>query len=180
MVNHTGRLSSRDFTHTGCLPAQWRCALTISSISGLTTSPVQPQSSQINFRQTFNQLVSAINSGDLSGAQQAFASLGQIQSSGQGPLANSKTPFAEALSQVGQALQSSDLKGAQQALSTLPPGLARLHGHHGHHGHQIVNDASTSSGASGSPGDPGSTGGPGSSSGANGLSSSGNSVDVTV
>jgi hypothetical protein len=148
--------------------------LTISSISGLTTSPVQPQSSQNNFRQTFNQLVSAINSGDLSGAQQAFASLGQIQSSGQGPLANSKTPFAKALSQVGQALQSNDVKGAKQALSTLPPGQARLYGHHGHHGHQGVNDASTSSAASGS------SGALGSSSGANGSSSSGNSVDVTV
>jgi hypothetical protein len=151
-----------------------RCALTISSISPLSTSAGQPASSQTNFRQTFNQLVSALNFGDLFGAQQAFSALGQLQSSGQGPLANSKTPFAQALGQLGQALQNDDVTAAKQALSTLPPGLARLHGHHGHHGHQGVNDQSTPSGATAS------SGAPGSSSGTTGSSSPGNSVDLTV
>jgi hypothetical protein len=173
MVNHTGAMVvARLCTHRLCF-TPWRCALTISSISGPTTSPAQPPSSQNNFRQTFNQLVSALDSRDLSGAQKAFSALGQIQSSGKGPLANSNTPFAQALSQIGQALQNNDVTAAKQALSTLPPGLARLHGHHAHHGHHGVDDASTSSGA------PGSLGAPGSSSGG-GSSSSGNSVDVTV
>ena len=148
-----------------------RCALTISSISPLSTSAGQPASSQTNFRQTFNQLVSALNFGDLFSAQQAFSALDQLQSSGQGPLANSKTPFAQALGQLGQALQNDDVTAAKQALSTLPPGLARLHGHHGHHGVNdqfAASDATASSRASGS------------SSGTTGSSSPGNSVNLTV
>jgi len=145
--------------------------LTISSISPLSTSAVQPASSPTNFRQTFNQLVSALNSGELSGAQQAFSALGQLQSSGQGPPGNSKTPFTQALGQIGQALQNNDVTAAKQALSTLPPGLARLHGHHGHHGVNdqfAASDATASSRASGS------------SSGTTGSSSPGNSVNLTV
>jgi hypothetical protein len=70
-------------------------------------------------RQSFVALVSSLKSGDLSGAQQAYLSLSQLQTNGS---ANPNGVFAQAMSQIGQALQSGDLAGAQQALSSLPQG----------------------------------------------------------
>ena len=140
--------------------------MAISSISGLTTSPFQSQTNQTNFRQTFNQLVSALNSGDLSAAQQAFSALNQLQGNGQGPSANSNSPLAKALSQIGQALQNNDVAGAKQALSTLQQAHGHHHGHHGHHGGDAPSTSSQIV--------------QGSSSDTNGSSSSSNAVDVTA
>lgn len=67
-------------------------------------------------------LVSSLRSGDLSGAQQAYAALNQLQGGGQPQFANPNGPLAQAMSQVGQALQSGDLTGAQQALASLQRG----------------------------------------------------------
>ena len=103
--------------------------MSISSISSAQTS-YQPSSSQSAFRQDFGQLVSALNSGNLSGAQQAFATLSNLQRNGQGPGSNPNSPFSQALSQIGQALQNGDLGGAQQALASLQQARG---GHHGHH-----------------------------------------------
>jgi hypothetical protein len=67
-------------------------------------------------------LVSALSSDDLSGAQQAYSALSQLQGGGQAQLANANGPFAQAMSRVGQALESGDLTGAQQALASLQRG----------------------------------------------------------
>jgi len=68
-------------------------------------------------QQSFVALVNSLNSGDLSGAQQAYSSLNQLQR-----FANPNGQFAQAMSQIGQALQGGDLTGAQQALSSLQRG----------------------------------------------------------
>lgn len=68
-------------------------------------------------RQSFLALANSLNSGDLSGAQQAYSSLSQLQR-----FANGNGPFAQAMGQIGQALQSGDLAAAQQALSSLQRG----------------------------------------------------------
>jgi hypothetical protein len=104
--------------------------MSLSGISSQPTNVGQTANSQADFRQSFNQLVDALNSGSLTDAQQAYSALGQLQGSGQGPSANSNTPLARALSQIGQDLQSGDLNGAQQALASL-----KAHGGH-HHGHR--------------------------------------------
>jgi hypothetical protein len=65
-------------------------------------------------QQSFAALVSSLNSGDLSDAQQAYSSLSQLQR-----FANPNRPFGQAMSQIGQALQNGDLPAAQQALSSL-------------------------------------------------------------
>jgi hypothetical protein len=93
-----------------------------------------------DFRQTFMQMVKAIKSGDLSGAQQAYATLDQMQSNGQAPAADPNSPFAQALSQIGQSLQGGNIAGAQQTLASLDQ---QMHAHHQHH--RPSNDASTSS-----------------------------------
>jgi hypothetical protein len=69
-------------------------------------------------QQTLALLVSSLNSGDLSGAQQAYATLGQLQNGGPAR-ANPSGPFAQAMNQIGEALQSGDLVAAQQALSSM-------------------------------------------------------------
>jgi hypothetical protein len=66
-------------------------------------------------RQLFAALTSSLNSGDLSGAQEAYASLSEFPRIGNNP----NGPFAQVMSQIGQALQNGDLSGAQQALSSL-------------------------------------------------------------
>jgi hypothetical protein len=110
------------------------------AISGVGSTPlISFQNSPLtDFRQTYVQLVKAIRSGDLSGAQQAYAALTQLQASGQGPAADPNSPFAQALSKIGPSLQNGDIAGAQRALAALQ-GQTRAHHHHHHHG-QSSND----------------------------------------
>jgi hypothetical protein len=68
-------------------------------------------------QQSLVALGTSLNSGDLSGAQEAYLSLTQLQG-----FANPNGPFAHAMSEIGQALQSGDLAAAQQALSSLGHG----------------------------------------------------------
>ena len=69
-------------------------------------------------QQDFKSMMSALKSGDLNAAQQAYSSLTQGRGT---PPANSP------LAQIGQALQNGDLAGAQKAAQS-------MHGaHHGHH-----------------------------------------------
>ena len=68
-----------------------------------------------------SRLGSALQSGDLNGAQQAYNALAALGQSG--PFASSepfsKSSRAQAFEAVGQALQSGDLAGAQAAFATL-------------------------------------------------------------
>jgi hypothetical protein len=107
-------------------------AMTISGVSAFSANTYQPSSSGSAFEQTLSALVSSLNSGNLSGAQQAYSSLSLLQSSGQGPPANS--PLSQALSQIGQALQSGNLTTAQQVSSSLQQPQGIHQGHHGRHG----------------------------------------------
>ncbi|MCL2428582.1 MAG: hypothetical protein FWD12_05055, partial [Alphaproteobacteria bacterium] len=68
-------------------------------------------------QQLFAALTGSLNAGDLSGARQAYASLGELPRPG-----NPNGPFAQAMEEVGQALDKGDLTAAQQALSSLRPG----------------------------------------------------------
>jgi hypothetical protein len=65
-------------------------------------------------QRAFAALSSTINAGDLSGARQAWSSLGEFQRFG-----NPNGPFAQVVSQIGQALQNGDMTAAQQALTSL-------------------------------------------------------------
>ena len=120
--------------------------MSISALSALTTNSVQSSSSQPNVRQAFNQLVSSLDSGNLSDAQQAYSALSELQSGSQS--SNSNTPFAKALNQIGQALQNGDLSGAQQALASLQQAQA---GHHHHGQHANGANASTASQSASTP-----------------------------
>jgi thioredoxin-like negative regulator of GroEL len=95
----------------------------VSTTSASIPPPIDPM------RQAFGQLTGAIQSGDLSAAQNAFAALTQAQpNQGSGP-------FSQALSQIGDALQSGDIGKAQQALAALQQQMQAMKGAHHHHGH---------------------------------------------
>jgi hypothetical protein len=130
-------------------PPLWRHIMSISAIFTAQSS-YQPSSSQSTFAQDFRQLVGSLNSGDLSGAQQAYSALSQLQSSGQGPSANPNNPISQVLSQIGQALQNGSLSGAQQALSSLQQSHSGHHSHGHHHG--SGDSATTSSSAAATTG----------------------------
>lgn len=78
-------------------------------------------------RQAFLQLSSALQSGDLSAAQNAYATITQLGGD------NGNGPFAQTLSQIGSALQSGDVGKAQQAMAQLKQHMQAMRGHHHHH-----------------------------------------------
>lgn len=97
------------------------------------------------FRQEFQQLGQDLQSGNLSAAQQDFASLQQL-----GPQSNSSSasqsnnPIAQAFSQLSQDLQSGNLSAAQQDYSKIQQDLqtSAAQGHHHHHHGGGANGAS--------------------------------------
>jgi len=101
----------------------------MSAISAASSAPPPPPpgSNFTAIRQAFGQLTTALQSGDLSSAQSAFASIGQAGG------ANSNGPFGAALQQIGDALQSGNLGQAQQALDQLQQQMQAARGHHHHH-----------------------------------------------
>ena len=123
--------------------------MSISSISSATdvyqTYQTSAQNKFKEIRQDFKDLASALQAGDLSDAQKAFAALQQLlPSSSAGNLAqngqqgSAQNPFSNDLSGIGQALQSGDLKKAQDAFATLQQDMMSVQGHHHHRHHHKV------------------------------------------
>ena len=111
--------------------------MTISAISSSGASFVSTFQQD---RQAFGQLTSALQSGDLNAAQNAYNTLASS------PLAQGNSPFAQTLQQIGQDLQSGDISDAQKALASLQQlqQQARAHHHH-HHGGGSSGTSDTSS-----------------------------------
>jgi hypothetical protein len=122
------------------------------SISGISASTDPYQAYQANgqnnlkqFRQDFQDLASALQSGDLAGAQKAFAGLQQLMpnpSAGNqtstDQQGNGQNPFAADFSAFGKALQSAspnNLSDAQAAFAKLQQDMQSVKGHHHHHHH---------------------------------------------
>jgi len=127
----------------------------ISSISGLYSTANLSQTTQpagSSFFSDFQDLTSAIQSGNLAEAQQAYNALTQ---NAPGAMANS--PIATAMNNLGAALQSGNLQAAQQALSQVQQAMQQgmeAGGHHHHHhggGGGQVQSSSSSIGATDDP-----------------------------
>lgn len=97
--------------------------MTISAVSSFSASSI---SSYQKDRQAFGQLVSGLQSGDLTAAQAAYNTLASS------PMAQGNGPFAQAIQQIGKDLQSGDLADAQKALASLQQ-QQQARGHHRHH-----------------------------------------------
>jgi len=120
------------------------------SVSGISSiSLYDPQSTQNNFQQLFQQLGKDLQSGNLSAAQSDFASLQQlVPQSSSTSSSESDNPITQAFNQLAQDLQSGNLSAAQQDFTTLKQDLQNqttqnqatqnqtqaVEGHHHHHG----------------------------------------------
>ena len=115
----------------------------ISSVSSTTnsTQSVDAQAVQKNI-QDFKALASALQSGDLTTAQSAFAAWQKDMTGSQ----QSATGFGatDTLSQdiqsLQSALQSNDITSAQKAFSQLVQDLQSAHKSHHHHHHRSVQE----------------------------------------
>jgi soluble cytochrome b562 len=105
-------------------------------------------------RQGFRNLASALQAGDLSGAQQAFTTLQQLlpnSSTGNqtqnGQQGSGQNTFATDFQALGQALKSGNLTDAQAAFSKLQQDRQSVQGHHPHHRHHRGSDSTPSTGS---------------------------------
>ena len=112
--------------------------------STLNTYQPDVQSPWKNRAQDFKALQTALQAGDLSGAQQAFATLQKDQ-----PASSQAAQAANAPSQNSQgALTSGDVSGAQQAFAALKQdiqGAGRAGHHHHRHGASVDKDKQATS-----------------------------------
>jgi outer membrane protein assembly factor BamD (BamD/ComL family) len=120
-------------------------SITSVASSTLLTQIYATQSTQNNqspFQQIqtdFQQLGQDLQAGNLTGAQQDFATLQQALPSGQSQSQqNTASPIAQAFTALSQALQSGNLQDAQTAFTTLQGDIQQQQGsgqrHHHHHG----------------------------------------------
>lgn len=95
------------------------------SVSATSTSatPPQPPPQNSAFRAAFQQLTSAISSGDLQAAQKAYASLQQATGS-----SAPQGPMGQLMTSIGDALSSGKIADAQSALTA----FQQAHPHHHH------------------------------------------------
>jgi hypothetical protein len=109
-----------------------------SLLNGTQSSTAQ--SGQNNFQTEFQQLGQDLQSGNLTQAQQDYATLSQnFQNASQTSASNSGNPIAQAFNALSQNLQSGNLSAAQQDYATIQQdfqqgGSSQVHGHHHHHG----------------------------------------------
>ena len=107
--------------------------MSVSSISTSTAasaSAAQAPGQASALRTAFQQLTTAIGSGDLKSAQAAYATITGLQQGG-GQSGQSDGPFAQLMSSLGKDLQSGDLTTAEGDLAS----FQKAHGgHHHHHG----------------------------------------------
>src|ERR1700740_3085367 len=118
-----------------------------TALSSLLTATQSAQNGQGNFQQIqseFQQLGQDLQAGNLSQAQQDYATLSQnfpnAQSATTTTTANSSNPIAQAFAALSQDLQNGNISGAQQDYATIQQdfqqqkqGAGQVHHHH-HHG----------------------------------------------
>jgi DNA-binding FadR family transcriptional regulator len=146
--------------------------MSISSISSNSSiSQIDWRSLMNQWKQDFKQLASALQSGDLAGAQKAYSALQQLQQNnqpgGQQQASSGNNPIQNDFAALGQALSSGDLAGAQTAFSQLQTDMKAAFqngasggvesAHHGHH-HRHVSSASDSDTSSSTAAQSGTTG----------------------
>jgi hypothetical protein len=93
--------------------------LSISPASLAASNSYQASQSDTGWQQ-FAQLVSAVNAGNLSASQKAYANFAQSPAADVAK-ANPDSRIAQALKVIGPALQAGDIGKAQQALVSLRP-----------------------------------------------------------
>lgn len=119
----------------------------MSSVSSLLPNTNTSQATGApNFQQIqsdFQSLSTALQSGNLANAQQAYSALKSAAPElFQTSSPSSSDPLTSALTSIGSALQSGDITGAQTAMASLQQ-AAKGHHHH-HHGTGSTTDSAAS------------------------------------
>jgi len=127
--------------------------MTVPGISSVTdpyqTYQTYRQNNFAQFRQDFQAIGSALQSGDLNAAQTAFAQLQQLlpNSSASNQAQNGQqNPFAADMNALSSALSAGNVKGAQDAFANLQQDMQAVQGHHHHHHHHGVSSSDPGSG----------------------------------
>ena len=115
----------------------------MSSVSGVSSLLNQYQANWQNnstqLEQDFSNLITSLQSGNLTGAQTALSALTQSTSAisqAQTTQQSGATGIQADFAALGQALQSGNLTTAQADFAKLQQDLQGAHGHHHHHHHQ--------------------------------------------
>jgi hypothetical protein len=145
--------------------------MAVSRITPPAVNAAQAAGQFNSFRVNFQALVGAVRSGNLAGAQQAYAAVTKVQPSDLG-LNDRNNPLTKVLNQIGNALQSNDLAAARQALASLQQQAQGPRRHH-HYGGDGTGNGDASSDATNAPSSAPSSGGR---SGGGGLSTAPNST----
>ena len=128
------------------------------SISAIASSLFQPsitQNVQNKFQQVqsqFQQLGQDLQAGNLSQAQQDFATLTQNLPGGQQQ--NATGPLAQAFNLLGQDLKAGNLSAAQKDFTTIQQDVQQQSGQIQHHHHHRASSAGDSGSASGQQDNP--------------------------
>jgi hypothetical protein len=109
----------------------------ISSSSLFNYSNPNIQNNQQQFQQEFQQLGQDLQNGNVTAAQQDFATLQQLGPQASSTLsAQTSNPMAEALNQLGQDLQSGNVSAAQKDYTNLKQDFQNSSHTRAHHHHQ--------------------------------------------
>jgi DNA-binding FadR family transcriptional regulator len=117
------------------------------NVTNVSSATCTCQSYAAGFKQRiqdFKSLNDALQSGDLTAAQTAFAAFqkdvqNSPQASRNSQLSDQNTQAAKDLQALQDALKSGDMSAAQQAFASLKQDLKAGHAHHGHHHRKVDN-----------------------------------------
>lgn len=116
------------------------------SITPSLVNPLDSTSSSTKFsqmKQAWQQLSESLQSGDLAGAQTAFATITSLQQQTSGSASHTNnSQLSKDMQSLGQALQSGNLSAAQSAFAAVQNDLKSTHGRH-HHGGSASASAGT-------------------------------------
>ena len=123
--------------------------MSISSISASTNTYQAYQTSGQNnlkqIQQEFQDLTTALQSSDLTGAQKAITDLQQLMPNSSAGN-QTQNAFATDLNALGQALQSGNVSDAQADFTKLQQDAQSVQGHHHHHHHNPSVSAQSTTG----------------------------------
>lgn len=112
---------------------------TVSGVSPNDATLTNWQEMAQQFKTNFSNLAQAIQSGDLSSAQKAFAALTQNTPSN----ANSQSTIQSDYDALSKALQSGDMNAAKTAFAKLQQDMQNLRKTHHHHKHTEQSNTNT-------------------------------------
>ncbi len=123
--------------------------MSINSISGASRIyQSQQTNNSSSIRKDFQDLGSALNSGNITDAQSAFATILQTIQGNGGNSGSSNSQLSADFQSLQSALNSGDITSAQKVYATIQKDMKGVHGHHHHHKDGDQNSSSSSTDSS--------------------------------